>query len=88
MDVGSRVGQAGDAAADRIDNTEYDGTGLLGQLDGGQCIGRFTTLGDGHYHVAGQNDRVGVAELTGIFDLARNTAESFNQLLANQTGMP
>ena len=88
VDIGTRVRGTGNAGTDGIADAVYKCPTAFGKLHGGQRIGRFSALRDGNHHIVAVNHRVAVTELTGILHLYRNTAEAFNQMLADEGGMP
>ena len=63
MDIDARVGLACDGGAYGIDNAEDAGTPLLGELDGGQRVGRLTALRDGNDDISRIDHGVAVTEL-------------------------
>ncbi len=52
---------------------------LFGVAQGGQGVGGFAGLGDGHEQGIGLHHHLAVAELAGDFDLARMPARSSSQ---------
>ena len=88
MYVSSGIRGASDTAAHRIDYSEYHGTTLLRQLDGGKGIGSLAALGKGKDHVSGSYHWVAVTEFAGIGYFHGDAAEHLNELLANKGSMP
>ena len=60
MDISTCIGSSGDARSDGIADAVDEGALLLGQLNGGQRVGRLT---DGYHHIALAHHRIPVSEL-------------------------
>ena len=63
VDVGAAMGGAGDGGAYDVADAVEEGAFLLGELYGGQGVGRLAALADGDDDVVGVDDGVAVAEL-------------------------
>ena len=88
MQVGAAIGGTGDARANDIADAIEEGPFLLGQLDGGQRIGRLATLTHGDDHIVRINDGVAVAELRGVLHLDRYLSRLLNKVLADESRVP
>ncbi len=86
--VGAGIGGAGNAAAHHVADTENGSALALGQLHGGQRVGRFAALRNGNHDVALRNHGVAVAEFGGVLHFHRNAGQVFNQVLGHQAGVP
>ncbi len=88
MDIDSGVGDASDAGTYAIDDAEDECALLLCQFHGCHGVGSFARLGDGHYHIIGFDDGVGIAKLGGVGYLYRDAAEVLDELLADESCVP
>ena len=82
------IGLTGDGRADNIANPKHHRSALPSQANGSQRVCSLTALADCQHYVSLLDNRVTVPELRGILHLHRNTAEAFNQMLADEGGMP
>ena len=75
------------ADADVADRQAAEKTQLFGVTQGGQGVGGFAGLGDGDEQGIRLHDDLAVAELTGDFDLARNTRQAFEPVTRDHAGV-
>jgi len=61
---------------------------FLRHADGGQGVCGFAGLADGDQDVPLPDDRVAVAELTGVFDLDRDAGKVLEHVFGDQAGVP
>ena len=88
VDVCSCIRSTGDAGADGVTDAVDECSLLLSQLDGGQSVGRLTTLRYGNHHIILRHYRVTIAKLRGVLNFAGNAAQTLEKLLADKSGMP
>ena len=88
--VDVRTGMCGtrNGWTDRITNAVNKRTATFCQFYGCQCIGRLATLRNGDHNIIFTNHRITITKFRGVFYLHRYTAETFDQMLADQSGMP
>ena len=88
VDVRPRMRSAGDGGTNRITDTIYKCTPTFCQFHCCQRIRRFSTLRNGNHHIVLIDHRITVTKFGGILHFYRNTAETFNQMLSDQSRMP
>src|SRR5574344_1343278 len=88
VDVTTGVGGTWNTRTDGIAYSVDKRSILLGQLDGGKCVGSLTRLGYGNHHVVLVDDGIAVAELRCIFHLHGYSAKALDNLFADESGVP
>ena len=88
VDVGTRIGGAGNRRTHHVADAVDEGPPRLGQFDGSQRVGRFTRLGDGQHDVVRMDDGVAVAEFRSVLHLYLDAAEILEEVFADHAGVP
>jgi len=81
VQIDARIGRPGDGGAHDIDDAQDGGPPLLGLLDGGERVGRLARLADSDHDGPVADDRIAVAELTGVFRLGGDAGQVLEQKL-------
>mmetsp|Transcript_23515 Transcript_23515/g.69444 ORF Transcript_23515/g.69444 Transcript_23515/m.69444 type:complete len:212 (+) Transcript_23515:460-1095(+) len=84
VQVDAAVGLARDRRADGVADAQAEAARCPRELQRRERVGRLPRLRDCDEHVLPAEDRVAVAELRGVLDLARHPRQVLQQVLPNQ----
>ena len=88
VDIRTGVSGTGNRRPDSIANTIYKCSAAFCQFHSSQSIRSLTALGDCYHYILSVNHRITVTKFGSILHFHRYAAETFNQMLSNQSGMP
>ena len=88
MRITTAIRHTRNRSTDDITDREDERALGFGKLDGCQCIGCFSGLGDSNHHIVFVNDRSAIAELRGVLYFNRYLRELFDGIHSDKAGMP